>query len=147
MAWSTDGRRSAKSVLTLRLDPRTGRWWELDRSVYLTGTAPTGSAGHAPASPVAARLPDGSILIAGGGRYDLSSDNYPATKQTVRYHPSADAWTALPDMPEARAGAAAVVLRDGSVLVVGGRDEAYRTANCDQPAGGLATAVRFVPDR
>lgn len=70
--------------------------------------------GSLPTSHVAALLPDGRVLVAGGGWGG-------SQKQTVAYSPGAGgSWDSLPDMPIGRTGARAVTLKDQTVLVVGG---------------------------
>ena len=80
----------------------------------------------------------------------LCGETYVASEAASLYDPATDAWTALPPMPEPRAGGVAVTLADGSVLIVGGYNEtADLGTDCetpDQPTG-LASAVRFVPGR
>ena len=105
---------------------------------------------------VAATLADGRVLVAGGERDTcgvdgLCGETYVAIDSASLYDPATDAWTALPPMPEPRAGGAAVTLTDGSVLIVGGYNETmtFGGTDCetqDQPTG-LASAVRFVPGR
>ena len=78
-------------------------------------------------------------------------ETYVAIDAASLYDPATDAWTALPPMPEPRAGGAAVTLADGSVLIVGGYNETADVGDTDcqtqdQPTG-LASAVRFVPGR
>lgn len=67
---------------------------------------------------------DGRYVYVVGGR-ELSSDANLATVE--RYDPEADRWEALPDLPTARGGLAAVVV-DGRLVAVGG----------EQPTGVFA---------
>ncbi len=60
-----------------------------------------------------AALPDGSILAAGG------SDEGATT--VLAYDPGRDEWGSAHKLPDARTGATAVGLADGTVLVVGGQ--------------------------
>ena len=76
---------------------------------------------------VAATLADGRVLVAGGERdtcgVDYCGETYVALEAASLYDPATDTWTALPPMPEPRAGGVAVTLADGSVLIVGGYNE------------------------
>jgi hypothetical protein len=61
------------------------------------------------------RLPDGRVLLAGGtgaGGVRLQTADI--------FNPDVDVWTAASAMATARNAAAATLLNDGSVLVVGG---------------------------
>lgn len=78
----------------------------------------------------AALLPDGKVLLAGGGFEEPA----PLTFSEV-YDPVRRSWTATAPLHVARMGAKAVVLLDGSVLVVGGVDA----------AGPLASTERYRP--
>jgi N-acetylneuraminic acid mutarotase len=69
-------------------------------------------AGH-----TATRLPDGTVLVAGG--YDSDGD---ALASTEVYDSGTGSWTATGYMDVARAGHTATLLTDGTVLVVGGYD-------------------------
>jgi len=75
-------------------------------------------------------LPDGRVLVAGGvpltseavdGGYSVTEG--PALRSTEIYDPAVDAWSAGPELLEARQGGHAIALTDGSVLVFGGYTE------------------------
>jgi len=157
--WSAGPSWSGTLVRTLRFDPRSERWTEIDRSLDREDSAAKQIVqvvgGHVSHNAVAATLADGRVLVAGGERDTcgvdgLCGETYVAIEAASLYDPATDTWTALPPMPEPRAGGAAVTLTDGSVLIVGGYNEtAYGGTDCqtpDQPTG-LASAVRFVPGR
>ncbi len=132
---------------SFRFDAGTGRWHEIGQ-VFAGGfnaahdtylETPGVNRLHA----LAARLPDGRVLVAGGD----GSYQYPGapTRTAELYDPPADAWAPLPPMPEGRTGGAAVVLKDGSVLFTGGFDaQSSRSGGCIEPRG-LVSAIRFVP--
>jgi N-acetylneuraminic acid mutarotase len=91
---------------------------------------------------MAARLPDGSVLVAGGAGEARAIDggyDAPLTADAVRLVVASDTWTDLAPMPQPRARAGVVTLSDGSVLVVGGE----RSPSGDTVE--LASAVVFVP--
>lgn len=92
-----------------------------------------------------ATLPDGRVLVAGGG--DLIESPYrtvpPTNRSAELYDPRTDTWLPLPPMPENRAGGAPVVLMDGSVLLVGGRF--FRAPSGQLEWVAIASAIRFVP--
>jgi hypothetical protein len=95
--------------------------------------------------PVAVRLADGSVLVAGGydGRDGLAS--------TEAFDPVAGGFRALAPMTQTRSGAAGAVLADGRVLVVGGRDggrgEVRATAELYDPATGAWTRTADLANR
>lgn len=139
-------------VRTLRLDPTSGRWAEIDRSVERrineSGTSRLIEivSGESRSGALAAPLLDGRVLVAGGERV-MGGESDMTTRTANLYDPATDTWTALSPMPEPRAGGAAVTLADGSVLIVGGHDEWPAGGNeCTEGPTGLATAVRFVPE-
>ncbi len=72
-----------------------------------------GRLGHA-----AVQLRDGRVLVSGGMAYGGPSAEHFA--DTEIYDPQAGTWTAGPDMLQPRASHGAVLLPDGSVLVIGG---------------------------
>jgi hypothetical protein len=85
-------------------DPSTGAW------------TPTDGMTDARYSFSAVRLPDGTVLVAGG----WSQANTAFLHSAEIYDPSTGSWTSVGDMNEARAGFTATLLPDGMVLVVGG---------------------------
>lgn len=79
---------------------------------------------------IAAALPDGTVLVAGGSGTQL-------LKQAELYDPVANAWIQLPDMATPRHLAASASLPDGDVIVAGGC-----VTGCSDGAD-TATAERF----
>jgi hypothetical protein len=70
------------------------------------------------AAPIAAALPDGKVLIA-GGYYGSNNNEY--REGVELYNPETGAFESISaKMTTARAGAAAITLRDGDVLIVAG---------------------------
>lgn len=144
---------SGSTVRTMRFDPAARRWTLIDQSIQASvdvgGTTSTEVIveGHSRIGTFAAGLRDGRVLVAGGGdtRLDLPLEN-----AADLYDPVSETWTTLPPMPEPRAGAAAVPLADGSILVVGGQGgsptcDQSGTCDCGQGTTGSSTAVRFIP--
>ncbi len=92
-------------------------------------------------SAVAAALPDGQVLIAGG--YDGSSD----PQSAELFNPVSDTFTALPasgatELQAARPEAMAAPLASGQVLIAGGYAGAYlRSAELFNPASDTFTAL------
>lgn len=144
-----DGERSGyvTVVRTLRLEPITGAWTEIDRSVQAddgSGSFQTVVSGRVNPGAVVVALEDGLVLVAGGQPIDAGL----ATDAAALYDPATGTWTALPPMPEHRAGGTAVALPDGSALLVGGYYEptsAEFIPDCEEGPTGLASTVRFVP--
>lgn len=138
---------------SLRFDARAGSWTEIGRTYVIVGE-PTAVTLVTPGvrrltGPMVARLPDGRVLVAGGaGPSELvvvpgGGTGYESFTSAAAelFDPATGAWSPLPPMPEARAGGAAVVLADGSVLVVGG----YNHPPSMGDGSVLSSAVRFVP--
>jgi hypothetical protein len=135
---------------TLRFDPTTASWTEIDQRVWwhnAAGATPDPMneivAGHTRDQALVAPLADGRILIAGG----IDGETVTPSTAADIYDPAANTWTALPPMPQPRAEGAAVALPDGSVLLVGGEGETCSLESCECGEGttGTATAVRYVP--
>jgi hypothetical protein len=137
------------AIRSLRFDALTSQWAETDQSFFagdsLTDQMVETGRGHSRHGALVARLPDGRVLVAGGERF-TGYDTYVTVASADLYDPDADTWSSLPPMPEARAGGAAVVLADGSVLIVGGYNESPVSESGERPTG-LASAVRFVASR
>ncbi len=91
-------------------DPSSGRF---------TPTAGAPTAAHS--FGVAAPLPDGRVLVAGG----FAADGTP-TEATDIYDPATDAFTAGAPLGSARAEAVATVVAGGRVLVAGGTEDGDR---------------------
>lgn len=122
---------------TDRFDPKTSTW------------TPTGDMAVAAADRTGIRLPDGQVLVAGG---DLTvheaNVDFPLTGLTADaeiYDPEADVWESTTPMPRSRSGASAIVLEDGSVLLVGGI-KAHASPG-DTPACPMPEpqALRYIP--
>ena len=97
---------------TERFDPNTSTW------------SPTGDMTIAAADRTGVRLADGQVLVAGGDLTVHEADvDFPLTGLTADaelYDLAAGIWKATTPMPQSRSGASAIVLEDGSVLLVGG---------------------------
>jgi hypothetical protein len=143
------------TVRTLRFRAADGSWRTIDQQLAACdGLAahPAGCdevrpwtevvGGRARMDVSAATLQDGKVLVAGG----IDPVTGRPTTAAELYDPEADRWIDLPPLPEPRAGAAAVVLDDGSVLIVGGYADDRSDCECDCGETGLASAVRFVPE-
>lgn len=83
------------------------------------------------ADHTATRLQDGRVVIVGG----LTRDALVPLASAERYDVATNSWAPLP-VPSARIGQRALLLTDGSLLIVGGRAAAGRY---------VETAERFVP--
>lgn len=117
-------------VLASLYDPASGEW--------ATVPAPEARAGYA--APVLLR--DGWVLVSGGateGDYSPSGGGF-VTASAQKYDPAAQRWEPVAALNQARAAHTATLLRDGTVLVVGGRT-GVRYGEHE----GLASAERFDP--
>jgi N-acetylneuraminic acid mutarotase len=104
-------------------DPSTGSWTEI------------GNLTEARSEHTATRLPDGTVLVAGG----MASSAGPVLASTELYDPSTRSWTASRNMDGVRQGHAATLLSDGTVLVVGG------FGDTGSGSGLLASAALYDP--
>ena len=133
---------------SFRYDVRTGTWAEVGRAFIVAwppnGAALTETAGvGGRVNAMAARLPDGRVLVAGGDLFVQSGPD--VSRSAALYDPGTNRWSVPPPLPGPRAGGAAVALQDGSVLLVGGYgDLTSAWATCNEPQG-LASTLRFVP--
>ena len=89
---------------------------------------------------VAAPLPDGRVLVAGGS-YNDGVDHELASAEV--FNPATNSFTPVGDMGIARVRAAAAPLPDGRVLVAGGNDGATRLSSAElfNPATNAFTPV------
>jgi hypothetical protein len=103
-------------------------------------SAGIGAMGTARRGAVAAPLPDGRVLVAGGSYYD-GGDHYLASAEA--FNPTTNAFTPVGDMGIARVRAASAPLPDGRVLVAGGNDGPTRLSSAEvfNPATNTFTAV------
>jgi len=104
----------------LRFDPKDNQWSQ-------GASMPGQQSGYAIAA-----LPNGSVLIAGGGGLlggvgalpvagsGGAESGFQLLAATWLYNPQLDVWSKGGDLHVARSGAAAVVLTDGRVLIAGG---------------------------
>jgi N-acetylneuraminic acid mutarotase len=108
-------------------DPRTGSWTP-------TGTMTERRAGH-----TATLLPDGTVLVSGGGSGNIG------LASAELYDPRTGSWTPTGTMTGARAGHTATLLLDGTVLVAGGGSDSrtgLSSAELYDPGTGSWTATR-----
>lgn len=123
-----------------RFDPVSNRW-------SAGAVLPYPAAGAAGVG-----LEDGRVLLAGGSSgapqpIDRDAGTYVSglTAAAVLFDPERGTWTATVSMPSARAGASAVLLADGSVVVLGGsasEGELDSTPGCPE---AHPQVLRFVP--
>ncbi len=99
----------------------------------------TGRGGH-----TATLLPNGKVLVVGGGAEDTLLEGGPRSSTAELYDPATGKWTATGDMTEARVGHSATLLPDGSVLVVGGSGN-FLDAELYDPSTGRWTATASTP--
>jgi uncharacterized delta-60 repeat protein len=92
-------------------------------------------------------LPDGRVLVVGGGDEDTLLEGGPRSPTAELYVPRSGDWTAAPRMIEARVWHSATLLPDGSVLVVGGSGN-LREAELFHPSTGnwIATGSTSTPE-
>ena len=90
---------------------------------------------------IAAILPDGRVLVA-GGCYGLTCEDIPPLTNTQIYDPETNLWQETGSMNTPRAYASAVTLRDGRVLVVGGSKDSGTTL---VDMSGLQTSEVYDP--
>jgi WD40 repeat protein len=107
-------------------DPATGLWTS------------TGSMGTARRAHTATRLPDGTVLVAGGA---VDNTGTGSLSSAELYDPATGLWTATGSMGDARSWHTASLLLNGTVLVAGGTGNAgvLSSAELYDPATGLWT--------
>ncbi|HEX3630483.1 MAG TPA: kelch repeat-containing protein [Candidatus Dormibacteraeota bacterium] len=113
-------------------DPKSNRW------------SVAASMHEARVNHTATLLPDGRVLVA-GGHPALAVNPANNLMSAELYDPTTSTWTEAAPMPSPRADQAAVLLRDGRVLVVGGVDQFFHWPLGSAPSVGLSTAVLYDP--
>jgi len=88
-------------------DPRTGKWTQ------------TGSLHRARADLTATLLPDGQVLVAGGGASGVNNSTANPLVSAELYNPRTGWWSITGSMHHARDAHMAILLRSGLVLVAG----------------------------
>ncbi len=101
--------------------------------------------------PIAVQLAGGRVLVAGGFGDEcpeIVANGYscqPLSSAEI-YDPASNEWTPTAPMPEARGGASATLLSDGTVLVLGG-DNAQDAVRYDPGTGTWTTAGQAASPR
>ncbi len=101
--------------------------------------------------PVAVRLADGRVLVAGGFGDEcpeILADGFschPISSAEI-YNPTSNEWSPAAPTPQARGGAGATLLSDGTVLVVGG-DEATDAIRYEPGSGNWTAAGQTASSR
>lgn len=109
-------------------EPASGRW------------SAAASMGSARAGHTATVLPDGRVLVVGGGGEDDLLEGGPRSATAELYDPRTGEWTATGQMTEARNFFTATLLANGSVLVAGGGAN-YVEAELYDPGAGTWTTT------
>jgi N-acetylneuraminic acid mutarotase len=122
VVYSATGDSSPTATAAAELyDPSSGSW-------TATGSMVAARAGH-----TATLMPDGKVLVAGGGKIIGPSGGLGSAEL---YDPSSGSWTATGSMASLRQGATATLLPGSRVLVAGG-------ATFSGPNGALASAELY----
>jgi len=117
-------------------DPATGTWnscsfFKPPASIKPTSPDCPGDLNEARAAHSATLLPDGKVLVAGGG-----TDNV-VRKSAELYDPATGAWSLTKQLNIGREGQGAALLPNGTVLVAGGEGAGFNS--------GLGSAELFDP--
>jgi hypothetical protein len=149
IGYTTYWKHQGEMSRSFRFDPASTTWREIGET-YLNVLGPPYTEQPAVTPGVrplfgsaVAPLPDGRVLVAGGwtplARSPGGEWSARSTADSIAYDPATNAWPALPALPGERADGWAVVLGDGSVVVLGG----------GQLEGGqwspVEAVVRFLP--
>ena len=94
-----------------------------------------GRGGH-----TATLLPDGRVLVVGGGAEETAFEGGPRSASAEVFDPKGGHWAMISSMSDARMGFTATLLPDGRVLVAGG-DGGFAAAELLDPGTGTWTAT------
>ena len=114
-----------------RFDPGSGRW------------APVAPMLTPRIGPQVAVLDDGRMLVAGGAITQDDEIRSEALRSTEIFDPTTNGWSTADDLLEPREGGLAVVLEDGSVLVLGGSADFNTEGEVPWCPTPLTTVERF----
>jgi hypothetical protein len=99
--------------------------------------APTGAFAHLRSGATASTLPDGRVMVVGGAD---PNNSYLSVDSIELYDPVAGKFSLAPyKLSQPRGGHAAVLVRDGTVLALGGSDGGVK--DCTTPSAGLTATV------
>jgi hypothetical protein len=113
--------KTGSSTDSLQIGPSSAEAWVLDMTVSTPQWRQTNSMAFPRAYHVETLLPDGTILVTGGGRTQDDYDVANAVYQAELWSPVNEAWTTLSSMHAPRLyHGTALLLPDGRVLVSGG---------------------------
>jgi hypothetical protein len=136
-------------------NPRYGRLASVERFDPTSRTwSPAADLPYAVVGASGVRLADGRVLVAGGSINDPEivddeSGTYVSglTKNAVLFDPASGTWEATLPLPSRRAGASAVLLADGSALLVGGSVSEGNPADTPSCPEADPDVLRYVPGR
>lgn len=119
-----------------RYDPATNRW-----------TA-AGSMTNSRADHTATLLADGRVLVTGGSTTDPGTHVTTYFASADLYDPATNSWSAATPMAFSRARHTATLLKDGTVLVVGGKSDFSSPTSLElyDPAANSWSAAGTLPD-
>lgn len=86
-------------------------------------------------------LPDGRVLVAGGGTIDFLSLSISTLNTARLYDPGSNTWTAVPSLAQARAYADAFVVDGPRVVVAGGLGTVDQSTGSGTPADLFETSA------
>jgi N-acetylneuraminic acid mutarotase len=116
--------------LVERYDPRQNRWFKVPMATPRVDATTV-------------RLADGRVLVAGGFTGD-DVNGRPLADVEV-FDPTSGRWTTMPGLIEPRYGANAVVLNDGSVLLMGGHSDFNVYGDTPWCPAPMTSVERFSP--
>jgi len=152
LCWADVSARFIDITRAFRFTAATDHWVEVGITLVVADPSEDGLSTEQPEdlvekwgvhpNGIVVPLRDGQILFAGGYRWDPVALDAMGIRTAELFDPATGDWSSLPDMPGARVSAEAMVLTDGSVLIVGG----YTNPSDGYPIA-LGDAFRFVPSQ